>query len=46
MYTESDEYFLVVEATIEANKQEADKNQLKTDEKLTILTENLQVLQH
>ena len=33
MDTKSDEQFLVIEATIEANKQE-------TDEKLTILTEN------
>ena len=44
MDTKSDEQFLVIEATIESNKQEADKNQMKTDEKLTLLTENLQVL--
>ena len=44
MDTNSDEQFLVVESTIEANKQEAYKNQMKTDEKLTLLTEDLQVL--
>ena len=44
MDTKSDEQFLVIEATIESNKQEADKNQMKTDEKLTLLTENIPVL--
>ena len=44
MYTKSDEHFLATKSTIEANKQEADKNQVKNDEKLTILTENLQKL--
>ena len=44
MDTNYDEQFLVIESTIEANKQEADKNQKKTDEKITLLTENLQVL--
>ena len=39
MDTKSDEQFLVIEATIESNKQEADKNQMKTDEKITLLTE-------
>ena len=40
MDTKSDEQFLVIKATIETNKQEADKNHKKTDEKLTLLTEN------
>ena len=40
MDTKSDDQFLVIEATIEANKQESDKNHKKTDEKLTLLTEN------
>ena len=40
MDTNSDEQFLVVEDVIEANNQESDKNHKKTDEKLTLLTEN------
>ena len=40
----SDEHFLAIEATIETNKKEANNNQLKNDEKMTILTENLQKL--
>ena len=40
MDTKSDEQFLVIEATIEANKQESDKNHKNTDEKITLLTEN------
>ena len=40
MDTNYDEQFLVIEATIESNKQESDKNHEKTDEKLTLLTEN------
>ena len=40
MDTKSDEQFLVIEATIETNKKEPDKNHKKTDEKLTLLTEN------
>ena len=40
MDTKSDEQFLVIEATIETNKQEADKNHKKTDDKLKLLTEN------
>ena len=40
MYTKSDEQFLVIEATIEANNQESDKNHKNTDKKLTLLTEN------
>ena len=38
MDTKSDEQFLTIEATIESNNQEADKNQVKNDEKITILT--------
>ena len=44
MDTKSDEQFLVIEATIEAKKQEADKNHKETNEKLTLLTDSLQVL--
>ena len=51
MDTKSDEHFLIIQETIETNKQEADdkdmktaEKQMKTDEKLTQLTENLQVL--
>ena len=44
MDTKSNEQFLIIEATIEANNQEADEKQMKTDEKLTLITENLQVL--
>ena len=44
MDTKSDEQFLAIKATIETNKKEADNNQLKNDEKMTILTENLQKL--
>ena len=40
MDTKSDENFLVIEDTIETNKQQADKNHNKTDEKPTLLTEN------
>ena len=40
MDTKSDEQFLVIEATIESNKQESNKNHKKTDKILTILTEN------
>ena len=32
MNTKSDEHFLFIEATIEANKQESDKNHKETDE--------------
>ena len=44
MDTNSDEQFLVVKATIEDNNQEADKNHKYTNDKLTQLTDNLQVL--
>ena len=40
MDTKSDEQFLVIKATIDTNKQDADKNHNKTDEKLKLLTEN------
>ena len=40
MDTKSDEQFLIIESTIEANKQEADINHKKTDDKLILLTEN------
>ena len=44
MDTKSDEQFLIIESTIEANNQEADKKQMNTDEKLIQIKENLQVL--
>ena len=44
MDTKSYGQFLAIESTIESNKQEADRNQVKNDEKLTVLTENLQKL--
>ena len=44
MDTNSDEKFLFIKATIEANKKEADKNHKETNEKLTLITENLQFL--
>ena len=44
MDTKSDEQLLVIETTIGANNQETDKNQMRNDEKLTLLTENIQVL--
>ena len=43
MDTKSDEQFLVIKAIIETAKQESDKNHNKTDEKLTLLTENHKV---
>ena len=39
MDTKSDDQFLVVESTIEANKQESDKNHKETDGKITLLAE-------
>ena len=44
MDTKSHEKLLLLEATIDANNKKADKNQVKTDEKLKIITENLQKL--
>ena len=40
MDTKTGDQFLAIEATIETNKQESDNNHKKTDEKLTLLTEN------
>ena len=44
MDTKSDEKFLIIQDTIESNKQEADQKQMKTDEKITHLTETLNSL--
>ena len=44
MDNKSDEQFIAIEASIESNKQEADRNQVKNDEKLTKITEDLQKL--
>ena len=44
MDNKSDEQFLSIETTIESNKQEADRNQVNTDEKLTKITEDIQKL--
>ena len=44
MDTKYDEQFLLIKATIKSNKQEADKNHKETNEKLTLITDNLQVL--
>ena len=41
MDNKSDGQLLVTEATIEANKQESDKNHKETTEKITLLTETL-----
>ena len=41
MDTKSNDQFLAIEATIEANKQEADKNHNKTTENIKQLTETL-----
>ena len=41
MDTKSDEQLLVIESTIEANKQEANKNHKETDEKIKENTETL-----
>ena len=51
MDTKNEEHILIIQETIESNKQEADdkdmktaEKQMNTDDKLTQLTENLQVL--
>ena len=44
MDTKSNEQFLIIQDTIEANKKEATEKQMKTDEKITHLTENLKNL--
>ena len=41
MDTKSDEQLLIIQDTFEANKQEAAEKKMKTDEKITQLTENL-----
>ena len=41
MDTKSDGQFLVIDATIEANKQYSDNTHKKTDQELTQLTDNL-----
>ena len=41
MDTKSVQQFLVIKVTIESNNQEDDKNKMKSDEKLTLITENL-----
>ena len=40
MDTKYDEDFLVIEATIEANKQQSDKTHKNNNEKITLITEN------
>ena len=40
MDTKSDEQLLIIQATIESNKQEADDKQMKTDEKKWRLMRN------
>ena len=39
-----DKKFLIIQATFEFNKQETCEKKMKTDEKLTQITENLRVL--
>ena len=41
MDTKSDDQFLAIEATIETNKQEADKNHTETTENIKQITETL-----
>ena len=40
MDTKSNKQFLFIEATIETNKQESDKNHKETAEKTTLLPDN------
>ena len=44
MDKKSDEQFLIIQAKIYANKQENNEKKIKTDEKLTQITEDLKVL--
>ena len=44
MYTKYDEQFLIIQDTTEANKQGASEKQMKTDDKITQLTETLNSL--
>ena len=39
MDNKSDEQFLIIQATIKANRKDTDEKQMKTDEKLTKITE-------
>ena len=41
MYTKSDEQFIIIQDTIESNKQEAAEKQMKNDEEITQLAETL-----
>ena len=42
--TKSDEQFLSIKATIESHKQESDKNQMKNNEKLTLLKRTRRII--
>ena len=44
IYRNSDEQFLIVQATIEANRQETDEKQMNTDDKITKITEEFKFL--
>ena len=43
MDKKSDENFLIIQPTIESNREENDEKQMKTDEKITEITEDLKV---
>ena len=44
MDNKSDEHFLFIRSKIDDNKLDTDEKQMKTDDKLTHLTEDLKVL--
>ena len=44
MDNKSNEQLLIIQSTVESNKQETNEKQMKTDEKLAQITENLKVL--
>ena len=44
MYNKSDEQLLIIQGNIESNRQNIDEKQIKTDKKLTKITEDLKVL--
>ena len=44
MYNKSDEKFLIIQDTFEANKQDTNDKQMKNDEKITQITSNLKAL--
>ena len=44
MDNKSDEHFLFIQSKIDDNKLETDEKQMKTDQKLTHLTEDLKTL--